>query len=162
MNCRLCDSFECKNLPVNDSRHFYLCENCGLIFVAVSGHLTFDEEKSRYDLHSNDSTNAGYVAFLNEVVSAIEKKCSAPARLLDYGCGKNKVLAGLLNQRGFVCDAYDPLYGIGSDVFSQKYDAIILCEVIEHVRNLSETTGRIRRSLGRGGIVVLSVLSGLR
>ena len=39
------------------------------------------------------------------------------------------------------CESYDPLYGLLIDEKREKYDVIVLCEVIEHLRNLRMNCG---------------------
>jgi hypothetical protein len=126
-----------------------------MIFVPESEHVSVDEEKSRYALHDNTVANKGYVGFLTECADVVFKETSASARILDYGSGRNAVLTGLLRDKGFDCTAYDPLYGIGTNALSKTYDAVVLCEVVEHIRNLKEELVNIRNAAGTSGKIFI-------
>jgi len=155
MNCRLCDSACSIELFSDDFRSYFHCEKCGLIFVPARDHVCGDEEKSRYDLHDNSACHEGYVRFLNEIVTIIEAQCSPSDHLLDYGSGKNSVLSRILKERGYGCTAYDPLYGIGAGALAKSYDAIILNEVIEHVRDLRNEALLIKKAAGNTGTIII-------
>jgi hypothetical protein len=155
MNCRLCDSRECGKIHHDRHRSYYRCASCGLLFVPTDEMVTLEEEKRRYDLHNNDARHEGYVGFLNEIVAVVAGHCGSTDRILDYGCGRGAVLAGLLRQKGFDCAAYDPLYNIGAAALSQSYDVIILCEVIEHVRDLKAGIAELKKVAGPKGTIVI-------
>jgi hypothetical protein len=151
MNCRLCDSSNCRRFLRDDLRIYLHCEKCGLIFVPVSGHVSVDEEKSRYALHDNTVANTGYVGFLNELADVVVREIPASGRVLDYGSGRNAVLTRLLRQKGYDCTAYDPLYSIGKDALAKKYDGVVLCEVVEHLRDLKKELANIKNAAGKSG-----------
>jgi len=82
----------------------------------------------------------------------------AGAKVLDFGCGKEAVVCRLLKDRGIDCYGYDPIYGrtLPEPVSkSGQYDIIILCEVIEHLRDIKSELALIGRLLREGGVVVL-------
>ena len=151
--CRLCGS-ESMTLVCEDRRRsFYLCGECGLISVPPEYWLSVDDEKARYDLHDNSISNGGYVNFLSQVADVLISITHPGMTLLDFGCGKNAVLCQLLNDNGIVCHGYDPLYQrLLPDI--DTYDVIILCEVIEHIRDINTELQLINRLL-RGGAIVL-------
>ena len=155
MNCRLCDAGNCEKVHRDRRRSYFRCAACDLVFVPESEQVTLDEERKRYDLHDNDHANEGYVRFLNEIVFLVKGRCSASDRILDYGCGRDTVLAGLLRKEGFDCTAYDPLYGIGMSSLSQSYDMIILCEVIEHLRDLKAEIRLLKKTAGQKGVFIV-------
>jgi hypothetical protein len=155
MNCRLCDSSDCNQIFRDDVRSYRLCGNCGLIFVPVSEHVSVEEEKKRYDLHENSADHEGYLRFLNECADVIVKETPVSARILDYGSGRNAVLTRLLRDRGYDCTAYDPLYGIGKDALEETYDAVVLCEVVEHIRDLKKELVNIKNAAGISGKIFI-------
>jgi hypothetical protein len=155
MNCRLCGTVNSENVHRDQFRGYFRCASCGLIFVPSEEHVTRDEEKKRYDLHDNNSGHEGYVRFLKEIVSLVKERRSASDRILDYGSGRDAVLTRLLTQEGFYCAAYDPLYGIGGGALVQEYDVIILCEVIEHLRDLGKELSLIKNALSARGTVIV-------
>ncbi len=143
--------------------------------------VSIDDERVRYGHHDNTRENAGYVRFLGEVAEVVGGIAPVSARILDFGSGENAVLAHLLRDQGHDCAAYDPLYGIGAEMLAdsrwrsralpggaetregvetlpglpRQYDVIVLCEVIEHLRDLRDELARIRACLAPGGRVVV-------
>ena len=117
--------------------------------------LTLENERARYDHHDNRPSNQGYVRFLNDVVDVMCGLVSPGARVLDFGSGEHAVLTGLLCDRGRDGVAYDPLYGLGPGAMTERYDAIVLCEVIEHLRELRAELARLAECLRPGGHIVV-------
>jgi hypothetical protein len=159
MNCPLGDSAGCNELFSDGVRSYHYCEKCGLLFVPESGYVSFEAEKERYDLHRNNPDHEGYVQFLNELVSVITRHCSSTCRILDYGSGKEAVLTRLLKERGYDCTAYDPLYNIGNDQKAATYGAVILCEVVEHLRDLKKEIENIKNTAGKSGKIIIRTQS---
>ena len=150
--CKLCGATPCRLVPGPDARTFLACQGCGLVFVPSKDWLSVERERERYDFHHNEPDHAGYVAFLSEVVEAVlaldlDRQRS---RVLDFGCGKKAVLAQLLREHGYSVTAYDPLY-CGLDSIEASYDLVVLCEVIEHLRDLGGELDRIARVLAANG-----------
>jgi hypothetical protein len=155
MNCRLCGSENCAEILQDQRRRYYRCPTCELVFVPVADHVTHIEEKKRYDLHDNGPGQKGYLDFLHDLVSVVEGLCGRSDRILDYGSGRNAVLTGLLRGKGYDCTPYDPLYAIGPRALDRCYDTIILCEVVEHLRDLQKETALLKRAAGQRGKVVI-------
>jgi hypothetical protein len=139
----------------DDFRSYYHCEKCGLIFVPASDHISVEEEKKRYKLHENSIDHEGYVRFLNEIAVVVGEWSSPAGLLLDYGSGPETILTRLLRKNGYDCTPYDPLYDIGNDVFSRTYDTIVLCEVIEHLRDIRIETEKIKNVLNPAASVII-------
>jgi hypothetical protein len=131
------------------------CPACGLVFVPESQWTSVDDERARYAHHDNTPANEGYVRFLGEVADVVCGLVGAGACILDFGSGQAAVLAALLRERGRDCTAYDPLYGIGPDALAGRYEVIVLCEVIEHLRDLRSELTRLGGCLCPGGRVVV-------
>jgi hypothetical protein len=155
MKCSLCNATGCIALLKDRRRTFYFCKACELLFVPAEEHISLEDEKKRYDLHDNSSGNRGYVQFLEEIVGVIEERQSADQKVLDFGSGKNAVLCGLLQRKGFSVDFYDPLYALGKECLSKKYDILVLCEVIEHMRNLKDEIRIIKKMLDKSGKIIV-------
>ena len=155
MNCRLCGSPDCPTVYRDAAREYRHCAVCDLIFVPASQFVTVDEERARYELHDNTGGHAGYRSFLNEAAEIVEQVTVQSGRILDFGSGRNAVLTSLLRDRGYSCTAYDPLYGIGMDSTEFPYDTVVLCEVIEHLRDLKEDLRIITGMMNPSGTVVI-------
>jgi hypothetical protein len=117
-------------------RRLNRCRHCDLAFVPAEYHLSPAQEKERYALHDNSAGDSGYVRYLSGVADALERELPQNGRILDFGSGPDFVLTRILRQRGYCCEPYDPLYGIGAGALRRgnEYAAVIMCEVIEHLR----------------------------
>lgn len=136
MNCKLCDAPASRVLTTDARRLYRICNVCGLVFVPENFHVSTQEERARYALHDNTANNPEYVEYLRGVAGELRRIPIDKPNILDYGCGKDPVLTEILRDRGFACTPYDPLYAPGHTLPSGRFDIIILCEVIEHIRNL--------------------------
>jgi Methyltransferase domain len=153
ITCKLCQAAGCSTLLPRGPRTFHSCPSCGLAFVPDSEWLSLDDERARYQHHDNTPDNHGYVGFLNEVVEQADALNLGDRPILDFGSGEHAVLTGLLNARGLVCTAYDPLYG--RTQLAGPYALVVVCEVIEHLRDLrGELVGLRDRLLPDGKILV--------
>lgn len=156
MHCPLCSCGEVQFHQALVRRDCFVCTQCSLIFVAGQYHISIDDERRRYDLHDNTVDNGGYVRFLSQVVHEVGRHHPAGAAVLDYGCGKNAVLTKLFNNAGYRCDPYDPLYNYPLCPDRQgTYDVIVLCEVVEHCRDLAPVLSDIKRYLHHHGMVLI-------
>jgi hypothetical protein len=131
----------------------FTCPRCGLVFVPENEWLSLDDERKRYQHHDNTALNHGYVVFLNEIVAQVEALGLAPGSILDFGSGEHAVLTDLLNARGLACTAYDPLYG--RIQLAGRYALVIVCEVIEHLRDLRGELARLQDLLEPDGKILV-------
>jgi hypothetical protein len=115
--------------------------------------LSVEDERHRYAFHDNTPGNAGYRRFLGQVADVVTGLSPRPTSILDFGSGEHAVLTSLLVERGHACTAYDPLYGLGS--LAGTYDLVILCEVLEHLRDLRAELSAVRGCLAREGRVLV-------
>lgn len=155
MICPLCFSKKINHYFSDSKREYQKCVNCDLVFVDTLSHLSLSEEKKRYDLHDNTSTNRGYVKYLDSMYQEICKLNITNPEVLDFGCGKNAVLESILKNSGVNCISYDPLYKIGMDSLNKLYDIVVFCEVIEHVSNLHEELLKISSLTKNSGYLIL-------
>jgi hypothetical protein len=133
MNCILCESKNVKLLELaGDKRKYFSCQSCYLIFVDPSHHISVEQEKARYELHENSATDLGYVKFLSQVIQPSLSFLTSNMIGLDYGCGPNPTLSGLLSQHQLTCYNYDPLFGFNHPL--QAYDFLFATECVEHFR----------------------------
>lgn len=157
MKCRVCSNQSIETVGQNRWRKFCYCEKCGLVFIPEQYWINVEEEKKRYEQHNNTPENEGYVKFLKqivEVVCNIRNPSSSP-RILDFGSGESAVLTNLLTENGFDCTAYDPLFDINIDDDGSHYDIIILCEVIEHLRDIEGEMNKIKNLLNKDGVLII-------
>jgi hypothetical protein len=136
MKCPLCN-YHSTFLLKADVREYWSCEKCCLIFVPSKFFISKKEEIKRYLEHNNTLDNEGYVMMFQEKINTIKKICPRINTVLDYGCGYEPVLKGLLKQEGYKADGYD-LNFFPSEELEKKYDLIISTETFEHIKNPRE------------------------
>ena len=153
-SCPLCGStgpFE-KVVDVR-KRYHRVCGRCRLIFVEDRFLPPPEEERARYAKHQNGPWDAGYVAFLRQVLEPALPHLNPRMRGLDYGCGHHPTLCRLLEESGFRCENYDafffPEWPAGS------FDYLFATEVVEHFHRPAVDWGRMAALLRPGGILTV-------
>jgi SAM-dependent methyltransferase len=138
-------------------RPLHACPVCGLTFVPTAAHLSPEDERARYLLHRNTREDDGYVKFLMTAVEALERHAPAVGSpsILDYGCGPTPVLVGLLRERGYAAEGYDPFFAPQGAGRARDYDVVISTETVEHFRRPAEEFERIRDLVRPGGLLCL-------
>lgn len=141
-------------------RQFFECPQCDLLYAHPSEFPSVEQARQRYDLHQNDVSNAGYVAFLsrlrNELLPFIQPKMSG----LDFGAGPSKVLCQLFRDSGYSLEPFDPIYGPVIDRERVPFDFITCSEVVEHFEAPLAEFRLIHKLLRPQGI--LGILTKLR
>jgi len=131
------------------------CDSCGLVFVPSEFHLAPEQEKLRYAKHTNHKTDAAYVKYLSSVVSDVLSLPVVSPRILDFGSGPEHVLTDILNEQGARCVPHDPLYGITAPQTPGAFDIVVVCEAIEHMRNLPRELACMALLLKPGGFIYI-------
>lgn len=107
--------------------------------------LSIGEEKERYLHHQNGPQEAGYVKFLERIITPALEYLSDEMVGLDYGCGPSPTLSVLLERKGISCHNYDPVFGYNYPRI--QYDFIFATESFEHFYNPKEEITRIKTLL---------------
>lgn len=116
--------------------HYFQCKQCELTFLDSQFFLTPEVEKERYSHHNNDLAIAGYRNFLTQAFSPILPYLKPGMIGLDYGSGPVPNGEILLRELGHHCKSFD-LHFTGNEALApNSYDYLILCEVIEHFKDL--------------------------
>jgi hypothetical protein len=135
---------------------YHRCERCGFIHLGQKHFVAQAEEKARYLLHRNDISNPGYVAFLRSFIMKAIAPFKAPDCLvLDFGSGPAPILARNLEEAGYRCDVYDPIFAKTRLWRERRYDAILLHEVAEHMRSPGTTLAFLTTLVDEGGIIAI-------
>lgn len=134
MDCILCGTGDCHLYHEDKFRKFFRCPACELIFVPRDSLITAEQEKERYDAHENNS-GTGYEQYLARIADGIRLHLLPSDRGLDFGSGKTTLLAGFLSPHAV--SSYDIFYHPDESLLKNKYDFVILSEVIEHLRDLT-------------------------
>lgn len=137
-----------------DARLYNHCEKCHLIFIDTCFQPTKIEEEKRYLQHNNGIQHKGYVTFLNKAINPAIDFLKPGMRGLDYGCGPVPTLSRLLEQKGFTCDDYDPIFFPEMDQ-DKQYDFIFATECFEHFFFPAKELQKIRKLLKEDGILVI-------
>ncbi|MBN2737576.1 MAG: class I SAM-dependent methyltransferase [Spirochaetales bacterium] len=152
MVCPLCSSHTLEKIQA-PQKLYYRCLTCDLIHIDPSHCLAPEEEKIRYGFHNNSLENKGYVDFLMQFIHFIPPELLTPkSAILDFGCGPTPVLSLLLEQQGLSPTLYDRYFFPETPWRRQKYQLILVHEVIEHIQNPAEyfkTWGQILAPSGR-------------
>jgi SAM-dependent methyltransferase len=155
MRCTLCHT------PLHEKADdlFFICSNCGAYVKNTTHYLSAEEEKTRYDLHGDSKQDEGYLKFTQPLLEAILADVPATAKGLDFGCGRQPALPEILEQKGYSIHLYDPFYFPNKKVFTQTYDFIYCCEVVEHFYHpANEFETLIQLLQPGGGLYIMTML----
>ena len=151
MNCPLCNDPQTSKWSEDKIRPYIKCGHCSLVFVPQDFLLSAEDERKRYDTHENHEQDLRYREYLTKIASGITPFISKGQKGLDFGCGASTLMAKIMEESGFEMDSYDLYYHPSTPIWSQKYDFIILSEVIEHLSSLRETMIKLAALLSTDG-----------
>lgn len=132
--CPLCQAAEGESY-YQDSRDYYRCPVCSLVFVLPCQFLSAEEEKSEYDLHENTADDPGYRRFLARLFDPVAQRLSPHSSGLDFGAGPEPVLASMFEEAGYSMEVYDHFYASAPELLQRQYDFIVASEVVEHLHH---------------------------
>lgn len=154
LHCPLClTSGRFKAVKGADKRSFWLCSSCQLIFADPAGHLSPEQEKAFYGTHQNTIESAGYVTFLQRLVTPALPFIKPTMKALDYGCGPGPVLSELVQRHGLVCDNYDPFFA--PETPRPPYDIVFASECFEHFHRPNEEIKHLLSLLAPSGYLAI-------
>ena len=131
--CPLCHGND-DTLYYQDKRGEYRrCSACSLVFVLPEAYLKAEDEKKRYDLHTNSSDDLGYRQYLSKVLDPVLERVHRGALGLDFGCGPGPTLSKMFEENGCHMNIYDHFYAKDEEVLKIGYDFITSTEVVEHL-----------------------------
>lgn len=116
-----------------------VCPNCDFIYKQTAFHLNPQDEKARYLLHHNEELNIGYQTYMENIVKLHIRPLENVKTILDFGSGPYPMLKKVLDLYGYEVVDYDPYFNTNTLYDTQKYDLIIMTEVLEHVQKPMET-----------------------
>ena len=135
MYCTLCDN-PAQPFARVEQRDYFRCSRCRLTFEDPATLPNREPEKAQYDLHDNNPADAGSRGFLAQ---------------LAFGCGPGPALAQMLDERGFPCSTYDPIYAPDLAALDQQYDFVTCTEVVEHLHRPAREWQHFARLVKPGG-----------
>ncbi|MBA1433368.1 MAG: class I SAM-dependent methyltransferase [Epsilonproteobacteria bacterium] len=151
--CPLCENHAEKFYE--DTQRYYRCSTCEGVFVHRDDLPQADAEKERYELHDDDTEDAGYRNFVAPITSNILKDFSKEDKGLDFGAGTSAIISTVLREHSYDIKAYDPYFHNEPQLLTQQYDYIASCEVIEHFYQPKKEFTRLREMLREGGKLYL-------
>jgi SAM-dependent methyltransferase len=155
LNCHICDKPTDLFIHEKTDITYYHCKACEYIFKSPTCYQAIEEQKVRYDLHENNEADEGYRAYFQRFLDFVLPFVGKPETALDFGCGRSRLLAKLLREKGIECDAYDPLYHPTIAYDSKKYELIVSTEVFEHLHQPKEVFEKLLNRLEEGGYMAL-------
>lgn len=156
MKCKICCAQTASLQEEKTSLLYYVCPQCGFVFLSPDHYLRPEEEKARYELHDNRIDNLGYVRMFERFIeSAVVPWVRTGAEILDYGCGHGPVLAELLRKKHYHVDLYDPFFFPDPGYRAKKYDLITATEVIEHLTDPLKTISDLKKILNPHGKIAI-------
>ncbi len=129
-DCPLCSTEN--EIFFQEQEIYYKCSVCFGIYADEENKLDLASEKKRYELHDDDTADAGYRKFANPIVSSILDDYKSTDKGLDFGAGTSAIISVILKEHNYDIKNYDPYFHIYPKLLEQKYDYISSCEVIEH------------------------------
>lgn len=160
--CPLCHNFETTLLLHDQAAGFkrrdWACPVCGLVFLEPSLRLGPEEEKARYDHHTNHPGEAGYLDFLRRLGDPLRRYLKPGSRGLDFGCGPGPAMEVVLGLSGAEVSRYDYFYYPDQSLLEKTYDFITATEVVEHLFD-PQREFRLLSSLLRPGGGVLAIMT---
>ncbi|OHD19971.1 MAG: hypothetical protein A2Y38_21075 [Spirochaetes bacterium GWB1_59_5] len=133
MLCRLCGA-DAETFQAGGT-DYAECPECSYIEVDPGRVPTPEAEAARYRLHRNSYDDERYRLWIAEFLDATAEYLPAGARVLDFGSGPEPVPARLLAERGCAVTIYDPFFAPGDTWRKNRWDAILVHEVAEHLVN---------------------------
>jgi hypothetical protein len=138
-----------------DSQRYYRCSVCDGIFTHPDDLPKEDAEKERYELHDDDTADAGYRKFVSPITSNILQAFTQEDEGLDFGAGRSAIISAVLREHDYNIKNYDPYFHNHPKLLTQRYDYISSCEVIEHFYHPKKEFALLREMLREGGKLYL-------
>ncbi len=155
MNCHICKQNTELFSHNKTNITYYHCKPCEYIFKSPHCYQDLMEQKERYDLHENNENDAGYKAYFQRFIDFISPLPSELSTALDFGCGRTSLLSSMLEEKGIICDYYDPIYHPHTLSNNKKYELIVSTEVFEHLHQPKVVFESLLERLKKGGYLAI-------
>jgi hypothetical protein len=145
----------------HDSRAYFRCPVCYLVYVLPHQFLSPEEENSVYDQHDNCVDDPRYRRFLGRLFVPLSQRLAPQSCGLDFGSGPGPTLSVMFEEAGHSMQIYDPFYAPDIQPLQQQYDFITASEVVEHLHHPRRELDRLWSCLkpqGSLGIMTKRVL----
>ena len=148
--CPLCRTLE--GMPFyEDSREYFSCPVCCLVFVLPHQFLSPIEENAVYDDHENSADDPRYRHFLSRLFLPLSQRLAPDSFGLDFGSGPGPTLSVMFEEAGHSMEIYDPFYSPDIKPLQRRYDFITASEVVEHLHHPRRELDRLWTCLNPNG-----------
>jgi len=144
-----------------DSRSYFRCSVCHLVFVLPHQRPSLMAERAEYDLHNNSAEDPHYRRFLSRLWVPLLQGMAPNSHGLDFGSGPGPTLSVMFEEAGHAMEIYDPFYAPDTKPLERQYDFISASEVVEHLHHPRQELDRLWSCLkpnGRLGIMTKRVI----
>lgn len=148
--CKICKNTTIKKLIKNIEYNY--CPVCGFLSKDDKYIVSSNEEFFRYQQHQNDD-DLKYINYQEKFYNSI--KDFVGEKVLDYGCGSGHTLSNILEKNGHKSSYYDLYFYPFEEYKKSLYDAIILEEVIEHLKDPLSVLKQLYSLLEKGGNFII-------
>ena len=174
-NCKICNSSNCKFAFNAKGFELFKCENCNFVFVEPlpSNEIIADIYRSEYFDKGKYIDDFATKMEYNRRIKLIQNAILGRSKILDFGCasgdfvnftGEKYQIFGVDISDDAIHLAKKKYPQFGSrflffkdfDCSNEKFDAIVLWDVIEHVKNPTETLKNLKKYLNKNGVFILS------
>ena len=132
--CPLCRTSE--GSPFHqDSREYFRCPVCLLVFVPPHQFLSPKDEKAEYDSHENSADDPRYRRFVGRRFVPVWQRFYPEKWGVFLGWGPGPTLSVMFEEAGHSMEIYDPFYAPDIKPLQQRYDFITASEVVEHLHH---------------------------
>lgn len=150
--CRLCQLTN-GEFFYEESRVYYRCPVCRLVYVLPNQYLSPEKEKAVYDQHQNSPDDVNYRRFLERLFLPVSERLTPASSGFDFGSGPGPTLSVMFEEAGHTMTIYDPFYAPNAAAFQQQYDFITASEVFEHLHQPRQELDRLWSCLKPGGVL---------
>jgi hypothetical protein len=153
LKCPLCDfAVERPWVGTKDSKTYWRCSICNLVFLDLQHRLSDIEERDRYGSHTDTVGDNGYMKFVEPLLKSLRENVKSGAVGLDFGCGRQSAITEYLENIGCTMTKYDPVFWPNSDLLVKGgFDFVVSCEVIEHFHSPRQEFTLLKSLLRPGG-----------
>ncbi|MFQ5432369.1 MAG: class I SAM-dependent methyltransferase [Nitrospinota bacterium] len=140
-----------------DSRRFYKCPSCGLIFTNETAGNAASEKHYMSQWKSTDADF--WKQQVDGLLSVIHKYKMPVGRLLDFGSGAGEITKEF-QARGIEATPLDPMINgyLKDQNYPQKFEVVVGVEVIEHLPDMWDELKEIKRNLSADGIMLFTTI----
>ncbi len=155
LNCHICNQRTETFVHEKTNITYYHCKPCEYIFKSPECYQSIEEQKERYDLHTNSKEDEGYIAYYHRFFDFILPHIKQVKTALDFGCGESLILTDIFNNMNISTVYYDPIYHPNETYDSKKYDLVVSTEVFEHLHEPKKIFSHLVSLLNNGGYLAL-------